>query len=66
MKKIMPLIIDDCQSAFLSDRGLMDTVVMVNEVLEEIRSKTKSEVCFKVDFEKAYDCVRWSFLLDML
>jgi len=66
MKKIMPLIIDDCQSAFLSDRGLMDNVVMANEVLEETRRKTKSGVCFKVDFEKTYDSVRWSFLLDML
>jgi len=66
MKKIMPMIIDDCQSAFLSDIGLMDNVVMANEVLEEIRRKTKSGVCFKVDFEKAYDSVKWSFLLDML
>jgi len=66
VKKIIPLIIDDYQSAFLSDRGLMNSVVMANEVLEEIRSKTKSGVCFKVDFEKAYDSVRWNFLLYML
>jgi len=44
----------------------MDSVVMANEILEEIKRKTKSGVCFKVDFEKAYDLVRWSFLLDML
>jgi len=44
----------------------MDSVVMANEILEEIRRKTKSRVCFKVDFEKTYDSVRWSFLLDML
>jgi len=66
MKKVLAMVIDDCQSAFLSDRGLMDSVVMENEILEEIRRKTKSGVCFKVDFEKAYDSVRWSFFLDML
>jgi len=55
MKKVMPMVIDDCQSAFLSDKGLMDNVVMVNEVLEEIRRNQKSGVCFNVDFEKVYD-----------
>ena len=34
MKKIMSLIIDECQSTFLCDRGLLDSVVMANEVLE--------------------------------
>ncbi|XP_068486340.1 uncharacterized protein [Phaseolus vulgaris] len=66
MKKIMPLIIDECQSAFIRERGLLDSVVMANEVLEEIKRKRKSGVCFKVDFEKAYDSVRWNFLFDML
>jgi len=58
MKKIMPLIIDECQSAFICERGLLDSVVMVNEILEEIKRKRKNGVCFKVDFEKAYDSVR--------
>jgi len=44
----------------------MDSVVMANEVLEGIRRNRRSGVCFKVDFEKAYDSVRWSFLYDML
>ena len=66
MKKIMPLIIDECQSAFLCDKGLLDSVVMANEVLEEIKRNRKSGVCFKVDFKKAYDLIRWSFLFDML
>jgi len=39
---------------------------MANEVLKDIKRKKKSGVCLKVDFEKAYDSVRWSFLLDML
>ena len=35
-------------------------------MLEETRRNRRSRVCFKVDFEKAYDSVRWSFLFDML
>ena len=66
MKKVMLLIIDESQSAFICDRGLLDSVVMANEVLKDIKRNRKSGVCFKVDFEKAYDSVRWSFLFDML
>jgi len=66
MKNIMPFIIDECQLAFISGRGLLDNVVMANEVLEDIKRNGKSGVCFKVDFEKTYDSVRWSFLFDML
>jgi len=44
----------------------MVSVVMANEVLDEIRRNRRSGVCFKVDFEKAYDLVRWRFLFDML
>jgi len=66
MKKVMLMIIDDCRSAFISGRGLTDSVVMANEILEEIKLNRRSGLCFKVDFEKAYDSVRWSFLFDML
>ncbi|XP_068474583.1 secreted RxLR effector protein 78-like [Phaseolus vulgaris] len=66
MKEVMFDVIDDCQSAFLSNRGLLDSVVMANEALEECTRNHRSGVCFKVDFEKAYDSVRWSFLFDML
>ena len=55
MKNIMSFIIDECQSAFISGRGLLDNVVMANEILEDIKRNGKSGVCFKVDFEKAYD-----------
>ena len=66
IKDVMHLVIDDVQSACLEDRGMLDSVMMANEVIEEVRRNRKSGVCLKVDFEKAYDSVRWSFLLDML
>ena len=66
MKKVMPAIIDDNQSAFLKGRGILDSVLTANEVLEELRKKRRSGLCLKVDFEKAYDSVRWEFLYDML
>ena len=45
---------------------MLESVLMANEVIEEVRRHQRSEVFLKVDFEKPYDSVRWSFLMDML
>ena len=66
LKKVLPAIVDESQSAFLKNRGILDSVLMANEVVEELRKKGRSGLCLKVDFEKAYDSVRWEFLYDML
>jgi len=66
VKKVLPTVIDDCQSTFLKNRGILDSVLMANEVIEDIRRRQQSGLCLKVDFEKAYDSVRWEFLYDMM
>ncbi|XP_019462987.1 PREDICTED: uncharacterized protein LOC109361918 [Lupinus angustifolius] len=65
IKKIIPYI-SECQTAFLKGRYIMDGVVIANEIIDQAR-KNKDEECFifKVDFEKAYDSVNWSFLYMM-
>jgi len=35
-------------------------------VIVDIRRRGKSGLCLKVDFEKAYNSVRWEFLYDMM
>jgi len=66
LKKVISKVIDVRQSAFLEGRGLLDSVLVENEVLEEYKRKKKSCVFFKVDYEKAYDSVSWEFLYYML
>ncbi|GJR62535.1 RNA-directed DNA polymerase, eukaryota, reverse transcriptase zinc-binding domain protein [Tanacetum coccineum] len=39
---------------------------ILNEVLQWCKSKKKQSLIFKVDFEKAYDSVRWDFLDEVL
>ena len=49
------------QSAFIKGMNLVDGVLVVNE-LADFAKKTKQEcLILKVDFEKAYDSVEWSF-----
>nr|KYP57260.1 Transposon TX1 uncharacterized [Cajanus cajan] len=66
LKKVLPSVIDDRQSAFLEGTNLLQSVVIANETLDEVKKEKKSCTFFKVDYEKAYDSVNWEFLLYML
>ncbi|GLT32791.1 hypothetical protein SLA2020_074320 [Shorea laevis] len=55
-------IISDTQSAFLGGRQLVDSVLVLNEVVDEVKLKKQKAFIFKADFEKAYDCVDWAYL----
>ncbi|GJZ65074.1 RNA-directed DNA polymerase, eukaryota [Tanacetum coccineum] len=59
-------IINEVQSAFIEDRQILDGPFILNEVISWCKRKRKQTLLFKVDFEKAYDSVRWDFLDDVL
>ena len=59
---VMDKIISSNQSVFIKGRQLVDGVVAVNEVIDFARKARKECLVFKVDFEKAYDSISWSFL----
>jgi len=63
LAKVMPSVISNSQSALLKGRHLMDGVVVINEVADLANREC---LILKVDFEKAYDSVDWSFLVYML
>lgn len=44
----------------------MEGVVILHEALNSIHVKKQSAVLFKVDFEKAYDKIKWSFVHQMI
>jgi hypothetical protein len=50
-------IISRTQSAFILGRYILDGVIILHEVLHELRVRKKSGVILKLDFEKAYDKV---------
>ncbi|GJT93605.1 hypothetical protein Tco_1082450 [Tanacetum coccineum] len=47
-------------------RKILDNPFILNEVLQWCKVKKKQSLIFKVDFEKAYDSIRWDFLDDVL
>ena len=62
LKEVLGDTISTTQGAFVKDRQILDVVLVANEAVEEYQSKKKNGLVCKVDFEKAYDHIRWSFL----
>ncbi|RVW34407.1 Transposon TX1 uncharacterized 149 kDa protein [Vitis vinifera] len=50
------------QGAFVQGRQILDAVLIANEIVDERRRSGEEGVVFKIDFEKAYDHVKWDFL----
>ncbi|GKV25367.1 hypothetical protein SLEP1_g34816 [Rubroshorea leprosula] len=62
LSRVLYTIIGENQSAFIEGRQLVDSVVVANEAIDEVRKRKSQCFVFKIDFEKAYDKVSWSFL----
>ncbi|GJY77297.1 putative RNA-directed DNA polymerase, eukaryota, reverse transcriptase zinc-binding domain protein [Tanacetum coccineum] len=54
------------QSAFLKGRNILDGPLILNECLAWYRKRKKSLMVFKVDFEKAFDSLRWEYLDEIM
>ncbi|GJV78097.1 RNA-directed DNA polymerase, eukaryota, reverse transcriptase zinc-binding domain protein [Tanacetum coccineum] len=59
-------LVNDVQSAFIANRQILNGPFILNEVVQWCKRKKKQSMIFKVDFEKAYDSVRWDYLDDVL
>ncbi|GJV90311.1 RNA-directed DNA polymerase, eukaryota [Tanacetum coccineum] len=59
-------LVSDSQSAFIANRQILDGPFILNELLHWCKRKKKQAMFFRVDFAKAYDSVRWDYLLDVL
>jgi hypothetical protein len=65
LKKVMPFIISDSQSAFIPGRLIIDNILVAYELLHTMKQKRKGgkkHVFIKLDMSKAYDLVEWDYL----
>lgn len=66
LTSVIEEIISPYQTAFIPGRNILEGVVILQEVLHELRMSKQAGVILKLDFEKAYDKVDWNFLEEVL
>jgi hypothetical protein len=55
-------VISPTQTTFLPGRYIMEGVIILHEIIHEMHRKKKDGLIFKIDFEKAYGKINWSFV----
>jgi len=66
LNMVAKTVVRPTQTAFMPGRNIMEGVVILHETIHELHAKKRDGVIFKIDFQKAYDKVKWSFLQQML
>ena len=59
-------MISPTQSAFIRRRTLPDNFIAAKEIISQAFMTKQKGIIFKLEFEKAFDKVERSFLLDLL
>nr|KYP46734.1 Retrovirus-related Pol polyprotein LINE-1 [Cajanus cajan] len=68
LSQVMETLVHPNQCSFIPHRHRRDNIIIFQEVVHSMRRKTgnKGWMAIKIDFEKAYDRLKWSFVKDTL
>ncbi|GJX02450.1 putative RNA-directed DNA polymerase, eukaryota, reverse transcriptase zinc-binding domain protein [Tanacetum coccineum] len=66
IKKVIDGVIGSALNAFIKGRFILDGVLVANEAVDYLRKSRGQGLIFKIDFEKAYDCVNWDYIRDVM
>ncbi|GKB79744.1 RNA-directed DNA polymerase, eukaryota, reverse transcriptase zinc-binding domain protein, partial [Tanacetum coccineum] len=67
IKKGLEKVVSSNQSAFIPGRSIQDNILLTQELLKGYNRKNGPKRCaLKIDLQKAYDTVSWSFLESIL
>lgn len=69
LKPFLTDVVSPNQAAFIPRRQIHDNILLAHEVFHSLRVKercAKSYMAIKTDISKAYDCIEWSFLEEVM
>ena len=67
LKIIFPDAVERNQCAFITERLLLENVLLASELVDGYHRNGKKEKCaIKFDISKAFDTVKWSFIISVL
>lgn len=64
MRLVLHNIISANQFTFIHGRSLLDASLLVKELIGDL--KAKDLMCIEVDIVKAYDTIKWPYIIKML
>jgi hypothetical protein len=62
----MDKLVSNAQSAFIKKRSIHDNFHYVRSLVRKLHIARKASLLFKLDIKKAFDSVRWDYLMDLL
>lgn len=68
LRVVMGALVNPCQSSFIPNRQSRDNIIVAQEVFHSMRRRTgkKGWMAIKIDLDKAYDRLSWSFIKETL
>ena len=66
LKKVVGKVVSKAQGAFVEGKQILDAVLIANEAIDSVLKNNENGILCKLDIEKAYDNVDWSFLLTVM
>ncbi|RVW64393.1 LINE-1 retrotransposable element ORF2 protein [Vitis vinifera] len=66
LKKVLGKVVSEDQNEFMKGRQILDASLIANEVVDFWQKRKEKGLICKLDIEKAYDNINWSFLMKVL
>ena len=66
IKKVLQTIISHTQKGFLKNRSIAENTRLISDIIDKLNCNNQEGLLLLIDFEKAFDSVKWNFLDEAL